>query len=296
MAVPRILISGASGLIGSALVGSFSPGHEVVRLVRRPPHSANQIAWDPLRPLAPKLVSGFDAVIHLSGESVDGRWTPLKKRRIRDSRVVSSENLARALALAEIQPSVFISASAIGYYGDRRDEVLTEASPAGQGFLAAVCREWESVTEPASRAGIRVVHLRTGIVLSPRGGALRQMLVPFRWGLGGRIGSGRQWWSWIHIEDLVAAVFAILENRDLRGAVNLVSPNPVPNAEFSRTLARILGRPAIFPVPELVLRLAFGEFANEGLLASARVLPERLRQAGFGFRYPALEMALKHLL
>jgi len=294
--VSRILIGGASGLIGSALAGAFSGGNEVIRLVRRPPQSANEMAWDPMRAIPPKLVSGFDGVIHLSGENVAGRWTRVKKTRIRDSRVVSSENLARALASAERKPSVFISASAVGYYGDRGEEALTEASAAGEGFLAAVCREWESVTNPAALAGIRVVHLRFGIVLSPRGGALRQMLVPFRWGLGGRIGSGRQWWSWIHIEDLVAAVSDILDNRDLSGAFNMVSPNPVSNAEFSKTLARILGRPAIFPVPDFVVRLAFGEFAKAGLLSSARVFPARLSQAGFRFRYPALEMALKNLL
>jgi len=295
--VSRILISGASGLIGSALVRAFSSsGNEVFRLVRRSPQSAKEIAWDPMRPVAAKLVSGFDAVIHLSGESVSGRWTRGKKRRIRDSRVVSTENLARALALAEKKSSVFVCASAIGYYGDRGDEVLTEGSAAGEGFLPAVCREWESATQAALAAGIRVVNLRFGIVLSRDGGALRQMLLPFRWGLGGRIGSGRQWWSWIHIDDLVAAVFDILENRDLRGAVNTVSPNPVSNAEFTKTVAHTLGRPAIFAVPGFVVRFAFGEFANEGLLASARVLPERLSQAGFRFRYPGLEMTLKQLL
>lgn len=293
----RLLISGASGLIGSALVrASASGGDEVLRLVRRNPQNPKEIAWDPMRPIAPKLVSGFDAVIHLSGESVAGRWTAAKQRRIRDSRVISADNLARALSLADRKPSVFISASAIGYYGNRGDEVLTEASAAGEGFLPAVCREWESVTQSASAAGIRVANLRTGIVLSREGGGLRQMLLPFRWGLGGRIGNGRQWWSWIHVEDLTAAVFDILENQNLRGAVNAVSPNPVSNAEFTKTLARILGRPAIFSVPGFAARFALGEFANEGLLASARVVPAQLAQAGFRFRYPALEMALKNLL
>jgi uncharacterized protein (TIGR01777 family) len=249
-----------------------------------------------MRPLAEKLVSGFDAVIHLSGESVAGRWTTVKKRGIRDSRVVSTGNLSRALALAEIKPSVFVCASAIGYYGDRGGEVLTEQSPAGEGFLPAVCREWEAATHAASAAQIRVVHLRIGVVLSREGGALDRMLLPFRLGLGGRIGSGRQWWSWIHIDDLVAAVDHILENRDLVGAVNMVSPNPVSNTEFAKTLAHILRRPQIFAVPEFAVRLAFGEFAKEGLLASARVFPEQLSQAGFQFRYPVLEMALKNLL
>lgn len=293
----RILIGGASGLIGSALAQAFlSGGQEVHRLVRRSPQSPNEIAWDPMRPVAATLVSGFDAVIHLSGESIAGRWTGAKKRRIRDSRVVSTENLARALALAAMKPSVFVAASAIGFYGDRGDEVLTEQSAGGEGFLSGVCREWEAVTKAASAAGIRVVNLRTGMVLSRKGGALPQMLLPFRWGLGGRIGSGRQWWSWIHMDDLVAAVSNTLENRDLRGAVNTVSPNPVSNAEFTETLGHILGRPRIFAVPGFAVRFAFGEFATEGLLGSARVFPARLSQAGFRFRYPALEMALENLL
>ena len=293
----RILIGGASGLIGSALAQAFlSGGQEVHRLVRRSPQSANEIAWDPMRPVAATLVSGFDAVIHLSGESIAGRWTGAKKRRIRDSRVVSTENLARALALAAMKPSVFVAASAIGFYGDRGDEVLTEPSPGGEGFLSDVCREWEAATHAASAAGIRVVNLRTGMVLSRKGGALPQMLLPFRWGLGARIGSGRQWWSWIHMEDLVAAVSNTLENRDLRGALNTVSPNPVSNAEFTQTLAHLLGRPRIFAVPGFALRFALGEFATEGLLGSARVLPARLSQAGFRFRYPALETALENLV
>ena len=293
----RILIGGASGLIGSALAQAFlSGGQEVHRLVRRSPQSANEIAWDPMRPVAATLVSGFDAVIHLSGESIAGRWTGAKKKRIRDSRVVSTENLARALALAAMKPSVFVAASAIGFYGDRGDEVLTEPSPGGEGFLSDVCREWEAATHAASAAGIRVVNLRTGMVLSRKGGALPQMLLPFRWGLGARIGSGRQWWSWIHMEDLVAAVSNTLENRDLRGALNTVSPNPVSNAEFTQTLAHILGRPRIFAVPGFALRFALGEFATEGLLGSARVLPARLSQAGFRFRYPALETALENLV
>jgi len=295
--VSRILIGGASGLIGSALAQAFlSGGQEVHRLVRRSPQSANEIAWDPMRPVAATLVSGFDAVIHLSGESIAGRWTGAKKKRIRDSRVVSTENLARALALAAMKPSVFVAASAIGFYGDRGDEVLTEPSPGGEGFLSDVCREWEAATHAAFAAGIRVVNLRTGMVLSRKGGALPQMLLPFRWGLGARIGSGRQWWSWIHMEDLVAAVSNTLENRDLRGALNTVSPNPVSNAEFTQTLAHILGRPRIFAVPGFALRFALGEFATEGLLGSARVLPARLSQAGFRFRYPALETALENLV
>jgi uncharacterized protein (TIGR01777 family) len=292
-----VLISGASGLIGSALVGALeSGGNQVLRLVRRGPKRANEVPWDPMRPVPPRLASGFAAVIHLSGESVAGRWTEAKKRRIRDSRVVSTENLARALALAEHPPSVLVCASAIGYYGDRGDQILTESSAAGEGFLPAVCREWEAAAEAAGAAEIRVVHLRIGVVLSGRGGALQEMLPPFRWGLGGRIGSGRQWWSWIHIDDLVAAVADILKNSELRGAVNMVSPNPVSNREFTQTLAYVLRRPALLALPDFALRAAFGRFAKEGLLASARVLPEQLSQAGFEFRYPALEVALQSLL
>jgi uncharacterized protein (TIGR01777 family) len=293
----RILISGASGLIGSALVPALeSRGNALFRLVRREPSKPNEVQWDPMQSIAPKLVSGYDAVIHLSGENVAGRWSADKKRRIRDSRVISTQNLARALAEAEAKPRVFLCASAIGYYSDRGDETLTEQSAPGKGFLPEVCREWEGATAPASEAGIRVVNLRIGIVLSRNGGALKQMLLPFRLGLGGRVGSGRQSWSWIHMDDLVAAVLHLIEHAGVSGGVNIVSPNPVTNMEFTNTLARILRRPAILPLPTFAARAAFGEFAKEGLLASARVLPHRLLQAGFQFRYPALDAAFKSLL
>jgi uncharacterized protein len=295
--VPRILISGASGLIGSALASVLeSHGHQVARLVRRPKGNGNEKQWDPMHEVSPQLVSGFDSVIHLSGESVAGRWTAEKKRQIRESRVVSTKNLSWALAKAERPPSIFICASAIGFYGNRGDEVLTEESPPGTGFLPEVCREWEAATDPAVRAGIRSVNLRFGIVLSPRGGALKQMLLPFRLGLGGRIGSGRQWYSWIHIDDVVAAILYTLAAPTVIGPVNMTVPNPVSNAEFTRTLASALRRPAFFAVPTFAAKLAFGEFAEEGLLASARVIPKKLVDTGFQFRYQELERALADLV
>ncbi len=249
-----------------------------------------------MRPIPPELVSGFDAVIHLSGESVAGRWTTSKKARIRESRAASTKNLSEALAKAERPPKAFLCASAIGYYGNRGDEVLTEECSSGAGFLAEVCREWEAATEPAIHTGIRTVNLRTGLVLSPNGGPLKPMLLPFRLGLGGKIGSGRQRWSWIHIEDFVDAVHHILQNDSVTGPVNMVSPNPVTNTEFTRTLAKILNRPAIFPVPVFAARLAFGELVDEGILASARVEPKRLIESGFNFKFPQLASALQDLL
>jgi hypothetical protein len=293
----RVLISGASGLIGSSLVPSLqSHGYEVTPLVRGKPGGPNELQWDPTGPISPGLVSGFDAVIHLSGENVAGRWTEQKKCRIRESRIFTTDFLAMALAKTERKPGTLICASAIGYYGNRGDEVLTEDSLSGEGFFGEVCRGWEFATEPAAHAGIRVVNLRTGIVLSREGGALKQMLLPFRLGLGGRIGDGQQWWSWIHIADLVSAVHHILQNDSLRGAVNMTAPNPVTNAEFTRTLAEALKRPARLPVPAFALRLLFGELADEGLLASARVVPERLTQSGFHFRFSELKAALIDLL
>jgi uncharacterized protein len=301
----RVLISGASGLIGAALVPALeADAHEVTRLVRGSAKSKNDLVWEPMREVPPQLVSGRDVVIHLSGESVSGRWTAEKKKRIQESRVVSTRNLAWAIAKAKEPPRAFVCASAIGYYGDRGDEVLSEESPAGTGFLAEVCREWEAATH-VGLAGIRAVNLRFGIVLSRNGGALKEMLLPFRLGLGGKIGSGRQWWSWIHIEDAVSAIMHVLGISDgvagrgrpalhslSGGPANIVSPNPVTNAEFTRVLASVMKRPAIFAVPEFVARLAFGEFAEQGILASARVVPKRLEESGFEFQYAELHAAL----
>jgi uncharacterized protein len=295
--MPRILISGASGLIGAALIAALEKrGDAVSKLVRRAPRNQREIRWDPMQDLPAPLVSGFDAVIHLSGETVAGRWNERKKRRIRDSRVVSTRNLATALAKAHDPPKTFACASAIGYYGNRGDEVLTEESPSGEGFLAEVSRQWEEATQPAAQAGIRVVNLRIGVVLSREGGALKQMLLPFRLGLGGKIGKGRQWFSCIHIDDLVAAVLHTMEHSDMRGPVNMVAPSPVTNAEFTKALAKVLKRRAFFAVPGFMVRLAFGEFAEEGLLASARVIPEELNENGFQFRYPELAMAFRNLV
>jgi uncharacterized protein (TIGR01777 family) len=294
--MPRILISGASGLVGSALVPFLeSHEYEASRLVRHAARAANEIIWDPLTTIPPSLVSGFDAVIHLSGESVAGRWTPAKKRRIRESRVVSTKNLSQALAGAAKQPGVFLCASAIGYYGTRGEEILTEESPSGTGFLAEVSREWETATRAANDAGIRTVNLRIGIVLSRNGGALKPMLLPFRLGLGGKIGSGRQWWSWIHIDDLISAVWHILQTQSA-GPVNMTAPHPATNAEFTRTLANALHRPAVLPIPAFAARLAFGEFADEGLLASATVKPEKLLASGFDFKFAQLSDALSDLV
>jgi uncharacterized protein (TIGR01777 family) len=293
--VKRILISGASGLIGSAVVPALeADGCEVTRLVRGP-GSANELRWEPMREVSPPLVSRFDAVIHLSGENVAGRWTAEKKRKIRESRVVSTRNLAWAIAKAEQPPRIFICASAIGYYGNRGDDILTEDSAPGAGFLPDVCREWEAATH-VGMAGVRVVNLRFGIVLSKRGGALKEMLRPFRVGLGGRIGSGRQWWSWIHLDDAVSAVMLAMRTEGLRDAVNMVAPNPVTNAEFTRELASAMKRPAVFAVPGFAAKLAFGEFAKEGMLSSARVVPKKLEENGFQFRYAELRPAIAELL
>jgi uncharacterized protein (TIGR01777 family) len=291
----RILMSGASGLIGSALAPFLRrQPNEVVSLVRRKPASPAEVRWDPMGEISPKLVSGFDAVIHLSGETVAGFWSATKKKRIRDSRVISTRNLVQAMTRAGKPPSSFICASAIGYYGSRGDEMLTEDSASGEGFLASVTREWEDSATPAG-SGIRTANLRIGIVLSKSGGALKQMLLPFRLGLGGRMGSGKQWWSWIHIADLVSAVSHTLQHH-LSGPVNIVAPNPVTNAEFTAALARALHRPALLPVPAWALRLALREFADDGPLASARVIPTKLSESGFQFAFPNVDSALQDLL
>jgi len=271
-----------------------SQGARIVRLVRGPARGADQISWDPQRPLAPAAVSGFEAVIHLAGESVSGRWTDTKKKAIRESRVLGTKHLTEALAQTQSRPRVFICASAIGYFGNRGDEVLTDASSAGQGFLPAVCREWEAASETA--AGIRTVNLRFGLVLSPKGGALERMLTPFKLGAGGKIGSGQQWWSWVHVDDIVGALHHALQTDALSGPVNMVAPNPVRNEEFTRVLASVLRRPAFFHVPAFALRLAFGEMADELLLSSERVQPGKLLATGYTFRFADLRTALEELL
>jgi uncharacterized protein (TIGR01777 family) len=268
----------------------------VVRLVRGPASGERQIAWDPEAPLAPQAVSGFDAVIHLAGESIFGRWTASKKAKIRRSRVAGTSNLAQALAQAEEKPKVFVCGSAIGYYGNRGDEPLSEESAPGTGFLAEVCQEWEEATTPAVQADIRTAHLRTGVVLSAKGGALGAMLLPFKLGLGGRIGDGRQWMSWIDIRDMVGAIHHVLKNDLIQGPVNMVAPKPVTNAEFARTLASVLSRPAIFPMPAFAAKLIFGEMGEELLLGSQKVEPGKLISSGYPFRYRELRVSLEGLL
>ncbi|HKS71897.1 MAG TPA: TIGR01777 family oxidoreductase [Terriglobales bacterium] len=297
MANGRILVSGASGPIGAALLPSLRQhGYAVMRLVRGMTKSQDQIGWDPLKPVAPEIVSGFEVVIHLAGESIVGRWTEEKKKAIRDSRVVGTRHLAEALAQASQPPRVFLSGSAIGYYGDRGDEILNEDSLSGQGFLAEVSREWEAATQPAAAAGIRTVHLRTGVVLSAVGGALPKMLPPFKLGVGGIVGSGRQWWSWIDVQDEVGAMHHILKTESLTGPVNLVAPHAVTNAEFTKTLAAIFRRPAFVPVPAFAARLAFGPMADELLLASQHVEPTKLLQSEYSFQSTDLVNALSRVL
>lgn len=297
----RVLVSGVSGPIGAALVPSLKAnGATVTRLVR--PGSSTvardevQIPWDPATPISAEAVSGFDAVIHLAGESIVGRWTAAKKAEIRESRVVGTRNLAEALSQARERPQVFVSSSAIGYYGDRSDEVLREESAAGSGFLADVCQQWEVSTKGASDAGIRSVQLRTGVVLSAKGGALGKMLTPFKMGIGGKLGDGRQWMSWIDMQDMVGAIHHILKTDLLHGPVNMVAPRPVTNAEFTRMLASVLSRPAILPVPKFAIKLVFGEMGETVLLASQRVEPSQLVMSGYPFRFRDLRASLENNL
>lgn len=297
----RILVSGASGPIGTALLPALKSGGAGISRLARPgaKYSSSDeqlIPWNPAQPLSPEAISGFDAVIHLAGESIVGRWTDAKKKEIRNSRVEGTLNLSQALAQAKQKPQVFVCSSAIGYYGDRGDEVLTEQSSPGAGFLPEVCIEWEAAAMPATAAGIRTVHIRTGVVLSPKGGALGKMVTPFKLGIGGEIGSGRQWMSWIDVEDMVAAILFMLQSDSLHGPVNMVAPHPVTNAEFTKTLARVLSRPAIFPVPAFAIKLGFGEMGETALLGSQRVSPVKLATSGYSFHFSDLESSLKHVL
>jgi hypothetical protein len=295
--ISRILVSGVSGPIGAALLPSLKAcGYEVTRLVRGPATGDAQISWKPSQPIAPDTVSRFDAVIHLAGESIVGRWTKTKKAKIRDSRVVGTTNLAEALARANRKPEIFVCSSAIGYYGDRGNEILKEQSMPGAGFLADVCRDWEAATQTAARAGIRTVQMRTGVALSPEGGALGKMLTPFKMGLGGMIGNGRQWMSWIDVHDMVGAIHHILKSDLLQGPVNMVAPKPVTNAEFTKTLGSVLSRPAILPMPAFAVKLAFGEMGETVLLGSQRVEPAQLVMSGYPFRFTSLQASLENLL
>jgi uncharacterized protein (TIGR01777 family) len=295
----RILISGSHGLVGTALIKALEPeGHEIFRLVRYAPHSQAEIEWSPDRySIALARLEGFDAVIHLAGESIaEGRWTEEKKKRIRESRVKGTRLLGDALANLSKPPRSLICASAIGYYGNRGDELLTETSPPGDDFLAQVCVEWEKGTELAREKGIRVVNTRFGIILDAKGGALAKMLPPFRMGIGGKIGSGKQWMSWIALDDVVGAIKFALSNETIAGPVNFVAPNPVTNAEFTKSLGKQLSRPTIFPIPAFGVRLAFGEMADALLLSSQRVEPLKLKQSAFPFQFNELEGALRHVL
>jgi uncharacterized protein len=295
--ISRILVSGVSGPIGKALVPVLhSRGFEVVRLVRGPANGKDQITWHPGEPVLPESISGFDAVIHLAGETIFGYWGREKKARIRNSRVIGTHDLAQALGQAKNRPQVFICGSAIGYYGSQGDEVLNESSEPGKDFLALVCRDWEAATKPAIDAGIRTSQIRTGVVLSADGGALPKMLPPFKLGLGGRIGDGRQWMSWIDVQDMVGAILHILKTDLLQGPFNMVAPKPVTNAEFTEALAGVLRRPAIFPLPAVVVKTVFGEMGEATLLASQRVEPARLVGTGYPFAFSDLRSSLEHLL
>ena len=294
-AAARVAITGASGLLGSALAVRFrEDGGTVHRLKRGTRALDPDIAWNPdADTIDAAGLEGVDAVVNLAGESLLQRWTEGRKRRIRESRVRGTALLARTLAGLRQPPRVLLSASAIGIYGDRGEEELDERSSAGSDFLASVAREWEQATEPARAAGIRVALLRTGVVLSRHGGALAKMLLPFRIGIGGRIGGGKQWMSWIALADWIRATLFLLSSGALAGPVNLVAPNPVPNQVFAKTLARVLSRPALAPVPSGAIGLLFGEMGRATILASQRIHPRRLLEAGFEFEYPTLEGALR---
>lgn len=293
----KILITGASGLIGRALQKSLrAKGHELLLASRKPPKDSSYIQWDIENGFAePERLEGIDAVVHLAGESVSGlRWTDEKKKAIRDSRVLGTRNIVDTISDLKQRPRILIAASAIGFYGDRGDEELTETSKPGKNFLAEVSREWESEARRAEDSGVRTVLLRTGIVLSKDGGALGTMLTPFKFGLGGVIGDGKQWMSWISMDDHIDAINFALENETIRGAVNSVSPHPVTNQEFTAVMGEVLYRPTFIPVPEFAVHLAFGEMGEALLLDSMKVLPKRLLDAGFKFKFANLKNAIEN--
>jgi hypothetical protein len=296
----KISVSGSHGLVGRALVRSLTAeGHEVIRLVRRErSFGSPEVEWHPNQGLIDaEHLEGFDAVVHLAGESIaSGRWTAEKKQKIRDSRVKGTELLSRSLARLSRPPATFVCASAIGYYGSRGDEMLTEQSAPGSDFLAEVCVEWEKATASAAEKGIRVVNTRFGIILAADGGALAKMLPPFRMGIGGRIGSGKQWMSWIALDDVVEGIRFGLATETVRGPVNFVAPEPVTNSVFTKTLGRVLSRPTFFPIPAFGVRLAFGEMADALLLSSQHVQPQKLLDSGYSFNFRQLEGTLRHAL
>jgi uncharacterized protein (TIGR01777 family) len=292
----RILISGATGFIGSALVKHLQDaGHTVVRLVRDAHHAG--ILWDPYKKTIDRSrLEGFDAVVNLSGESINGRWTASKKKKIVDSRVEAGRFLADCLTKLQNPPKAYISASAIGYYGDRADEELTESSKPGNDFLAEVCIKWEAEAKPIADAGIRVAHIRTGLVLSPDGGALEKLLLPFKLGLGGPVGSGRQWWSWVAFSDIIKIYEFAITNDGVSGPVNAVAPNAVRNKEFVKTLGKALHRPAFMPLPSVAVKLIFGEMGDGLLLGSQHVMPKVLETNGYGFEQTELLACLKGMV
>jgi len=295
----KILISGASGLIGTHLIPTLkAKGHEIYRLVRKTPRGADEIQWDALKGFSESeqgKLENFDAVIHLAGDSIASEnWSAEKKRQIRESRAVGTRVLVDALKEAKNPPKIFISASASGFYGDRKDEILTEESPKGEGFLPDVCDEWEIEARKAKEFGARVVSPRIGVVLSKDGGALDKMLTPFKLGVGGVVGSGKQWMPWIALDDLIRVIHFAIENDELKGAVNAVAPEAVTNEEFTKTLGKALHRPTILPIPEFAIKLLFGEMGETLLLQGQRMEPKRLQEAGFEFQFPNLESALRN--
>ena len=293
-----VLVSGSTGLIGSALVSALEEGgHRVRRLTRSGGSSEDVVRWDPSAgEIDAGRIEGVDAVVHLAGENIAGRWTDAKKARIRDSRVRGTRLLAETLARLPTPPAVMVSASAAGYYGDRGNELLSEESAPGDNFLAGVGQEWEAAADPAREAGVRVVNPRFGIVLSTEGGALGTTLPIFKLGVGGKIGSGRQYWSWIAIDDVVGAILHVLTKDSLEGPVNVTVPDPPTNSEYTSVLGHVLGRPTVFPLPAPAARIMLGQLADELLLASQRIEPARLKGTGYSYRYPELEGALRHLL
>ena len=294
----KIALAGASGLVGTALIPALeAQGHEVTRLVRTAPR-AGEIEWHPNKDeVSAASLEGFDIIINLAGENIaGGRWTDEQKRKIRDSRVNGTHLLTEAIAKIERKPRAFVCASATGIYGDRGDEVLDEQSESAGGFLAGVCREWEMACDLAVKAGVRVVNLRFGPILAREGGMLSKLLTPFKMGMGGKVGSGKQFISWISLEDAINAIVLAINDESIRGPLNVVSPNPVTNEEFTKTLGHVLNRPTALAMPAFAARLAFGEMADEMLLVSQRVMPKRLNAAGFEFKYPGLESALRHYL
>jgi uncharacterized protein (TIGR01777 family) len=295
----NILVSGSRGLLGTELIPRLkASGHQVRRLVRSAKDAtASDYIWDPIKGEIQGDLKNIDGAIHLAGESIaSGRWTDEKKKEIRESRIKGTTFLSETLAQLQPLPKVLVCASAIGYYGDRGGELLDEESSCGKGFLAELCRDWESSTSPASDAGIRVVNVRIGVALSPKGGALGKMLLPFQLGAGGIIGDGKQYMSWISIDDVAQAIVFCVDNESLSGPVNLTAPEPVPNSEFTRAMGAVLHRPTFFPMPDFAARLALGEMADELLLSSAKVLPKKLQAAGFKFAYPEVEGALRHVV